>query len=116
MLTQKQFYVALWDELRTRAKAGDEQPNISSDMSYDEVKDRTSPAVGSDDEEGMLFDETISAYSMRRKASLDFLVDALTESLNKAFKPYITRTRWTPISDDSTASESKLLMILLFQF
>ena len=34
-------------------------------MSYDHVKDRTSAAVGSEDGGGILFDETIAAYSAR---------------------------------------------------
>ena len=45
-------------------------------MSLEQVKDRTSNAVGSGSDEGGLFDETIAAYKLRRKAAGDFLVSA----------------------------------------
>lgn len=72
-------------------------------MSYEELKDRTSTAVGSDEEGGGLFDETIAAYSMRRKTAGDFLVSALVDSHNKAFRAYTSRKHWTPISQEEPA-------------
>lgn len=57
--------------------------------------------MGSDSDDGGLFDETIAAYKLRRKAAADFLVSALVDSHNKAFKAYIDRTHWTPASDEA---------------
>lgn len=77
-------------------------------MSLEQVKDRTSNAVGSGSDEGGLFDETIAAYKLRRRAAGDFLVSALVESHNKAFKAYIDRAHWTPASNETVIDASQL--------
>lgn len=68
-------------------------------MSFDEVKDRTSSSMGENMDEGALFDETIAAYNMRRKAAQDFLISALVESHGKAFRSYTTRVQWTTVGE-----------------
>lgn len=80
-------------------------------MSYDQVKDRTSAAVGSDEDGGVLFDETISAYSMRRKAAQDFLIAAVVDSHQKAFRPYLHKAQWTTINEDPSAIDPYQLAI-----
>ncbi|EFQ27508.1 RINT-1 family protein [Colletotrichum graminicola] len=95
----EEFFVTLWDQLQGRATKEGEPSRMSGEMSYEEVKDRTSAAVGSEGDEGVLFDETIAAYSLRRKTAQDFLVNALADSHYKAFRAYSTRTHWTTISD-----------------
>jgi hypothetical protein len=70
-------------------------------MSYDQVKGRTSAAVGSEEDGGVLFDETIAAYSQRRKRAEEFLSDALVGSQRKAFKAYLHRPQWSTIADDA---------------
>ncbi|CRK44721.1 hypothetical protein BN1723_019545, partial [Verticillium longisporum] len=40
--SNEDLFVTLWDELQTRAKPGNEPAEIAGDMSYEEVKDRTS--------------------------------------------------------------------------
>lgn len=101
----EEFFVVLWDQLQGRATKEGETSRMSGEMSYEEVKDRTSAAVGSEGDDGVLFDETIAAYSLRRKTALDFLVSALADSHYKAFRAYSTRTQWTTISENG--SESK---------
>lgn len=72
-------------------------------MSYELVKDRTSSSVGSSEDDGVLFDETIAAYSLRRKRAQEFLSEALIESHRKAFRSYTVGRRWTTISDEAPA-------------
>ncbi len=79
-------------------------------MSYDDVKGRTSSAVGTDADGGVLFDETIAAYRHCRTRAQGFLVDAVTESHHKAFKAYLQRPQWTPVSDDPSPSEYLLVV------
>ncbi|KAF3357663.1 hypothetical protein VdG1_05766 [Verticillium dahliae VDG1] len=109
--SNEDFFVTLWDELQTRAKPGNEPAEIAGDMSYEEVKDRTSTAVGSDNGDGILFDETIAAYALRRKAAQDFLVGALSKSHNDALKAYSTKVQWTTISDNGAEVDSFQLAI-----
>ncbi|RBR24142.1 uncharacterized protein FIESC28_03042 [Fusarium coffeatum] len=104
--SNEEFFVSLWDELQTRALHRTSQGNnITSTMSYDDVKDRTSAAVGEKHEDGALFDETATAYSMRRKAAQELLVGALVESHNKAFRAYTTRVQWTTVGETAILDE-----------
>ncbi|KAH6891074.1 TIP-1 family-domain-containing protein [Thelonectria olida] len=96
--SNEEFFVSLWDELQTRA-SNRRSTNITSSLSYDDVKGRTSSAVGHESDDGALFDETVAAYSQRRKAGLDLLVGALIEANSKAFRPYTHNVQWTTIGD-----------------
>ena len=80
-------------------------------MSYDHVKDRTSSVVGTEDDGGALFDETIAAYSLRRQRAQDFLVDAVVESHQKAFYAYLKRPQWTTINEDPAAVDPSSLAV-----
>ncbi|KAL0939703.1 rint-1 family protein [Colletotrichum truncatum] len=109
--SNEEFFVTLWDQLQARATKDGEPSRMSGDMSYEEVKDRTSTAVGADTDDGILFDETIAAYSLRRKTAQDFLVNALSDSHYKAFRAYATRTQWTTISDGGSEIDPSQLAI-----
>lgn len=87
--------------MQTRAKRTDDDGDIASGMSYENVKDRTSAVVGSDGDGGILFDETIAAYAGRRKTAEEYLVSALVDSHQKALRPYLAKAQWTTISDVS---------------
>ncbi|KAL2268353.1 hypothetical protein VTJ83DRAFT_3199 [Remersonia thermophila] len=103
--SNEEFFVTLWAQLQARAKAAQDQTNLAGGMSYDHVRDKTSSAVGKDDGEGdsVLFDETIAAYSQRRKRAEEFLSEALVESHRKAFRAYLHRTQWSTVADDAAA-------------
>ncbi|CAI4220019.1 unnamed protein product [Parascedosporium putredinis] len=95
-------------KLQSRSKTSDEQRVLSGEISYEEVKDRTSSAIGSNTGDGGLFDETIAAYTLRRKAARDYIEAALVDSQNKAFRAYLSRTHWTPASEDHAIDPSQL--------
>lgn len=97
--------MTLWEQLQTRAKATDDQSNLAGGMSYDHVRERTSAAVGKEEDGGVLFDETIGAYSQRRKRAEEFLSDALVESHRKAFKAYLHRPHWSTVADDAATGD-----------
>ncbi|KXH29708.1 RINT-1 family protein [Colletotrichum nymphaeae SA-01] len=107
----EEFFVTLWDQLQGRATKEGETSRMSGEMSYEEVKDRTSAAVGSEANDGVLFDETIAAYSLRRKTAQEFLVNALADSHYKAFRAYATRTHWTTISDSGSEIDPSQLAV-----
>jgi len=104
-----QFFVMLWDELQTQARRDgrgtyDNGRPAAVSVDYDQVRDKTSAAVGSSDGGvGLgLFDETVAAYAARRRTAQDFLIGALVDAHAKALWPYIGRVQlhW------STAVES----------
>ncbi|KAI0475224.1 RINT-1 family protein [Xylariaceae sp. FL0804] len=95
--SNEEFFVTFWEELQTRARRNDE--HVTGDMTHEHVKDRISEAVGSDGDDGMLFDETIAAYRHRRQAAEEYLVSALGDSHQKAFRPYLSKPQWTTVND-----------------
>ncbi|KAK1766496.1 TIP-1 family-domain-containing protein [Phialemonium atrogriseum] len=103
--SNEEFFVTLWEQLQARAKASEDQTNLAGGMSYDHVKDRTSSTVGTEDDGGVLFDETIVAYTQRRERAADFLIEALVESHHKAFRAYLQRPQWTTINEDISAAD-----------
>ncbi|KAL2194858.1 TIP-1 family-domain-containing protein [Corynascus similis CBS 632.67] len=100
--SNEEFFVTLWEQLQTRAKASEDQSNLAGGMSYDHVRDKTSAAVGKEEDGGVLFDETIAAFSQRRKRAEEFLSESLVESHRKAFKAYLHRPQWSTIADDAS--------------
>lgn len=109
--SNEEFFVDMWDRLHARAKSNDGQGNLAGGMSHDEVKDRTSKTIGSDEDGGILFDETIKAYSARRKTALEWLIAAVQDSHSKAFRPYIQRAQWMTMSEDSSVVDPYQLAI-----
>ncbi|KAH8668518.1 RINT-1 family protein [Xylariales sp. PMI_506] len=95
------FFMLLWEELRARAKRVEDQTNLVGGMSYDHVRDRTSSEIDSDGD-GTIFDETIKFYSKRRESAQSFLVSALVESHQTAFRPYLSKTQWSIVNGDSS--------------
>jgi RAD50-interacting protein 1 len=107
----EEFFITLWEQLNARSRDREDAANFAGGMSYDEVKDRTSTSMGEDEEGGILFDETIMAYSQRGKAAQDFLVGALVETHQKAFRPYISRAQWQTVNNDSSRSKLQTLVV-----
>jgi hypothetical protein len=94
-----QFFIDLWDELQSRAKTTDINDNLAGTMSYTEVKDSTSTAVGSD-AEGSVFDVTIAGFGHLRNRAEDFVLQALNYDFSGSFKHYFTRSQWTTVGDE----------------
>lgn len=68
----------------------------------DDIKERTVAAVDGGDENGAIFDETIAAYTNRRRAGEELLVGALVESHSKALRPYTHNVQWTTVGESAT--------------
>ncbi|KAF3763655.1 hypothetical protein M406DRAFT_279700 [Cryphonectria parasitica EP155] len=109
--SNEEFFVEMWDRLQARARGSDDQNNLAGGMSHDEVRGRTSQSVGSTGDGGILFDETIKAYAARRQQAQDWLIAAVQDSQSKAFRPYIQRTQWLTISEDSSPIDPYTLAI-----
>lgn len=89
----------LWERLQAGPQSN-KQHNVAGSMSFDEVKDRTSSAMG-EAVDGGVFDEMITAYTNRRKAAHDLLVHALVDSHSKPFRHYGSRVHFTTVGDSS---------------
>ncbi|RWA11204.1 hypothetical protein EKO27_g3901 [Xylaria grammica] len=106
--SNEEFFITLWEELQARARNNSDQGTLAGGMSQEDVKDRISSAVGTNEDTGILFDETIAAYSSRRKTAEEYLVSALIDSHQKAFRPYLGKPQWTTISSDLNIDTSQL--------
>jgi len=73
-------------------------------MSYTEVKDVTSNAVGSDTD-GSLWDVTIENYERVRQKAEMLLLQAVQYSFPTTFKQYINKPQWTTIGEFPPAGE-----------
>ena len=67
-------------------------------MSYADVKDSTSNAVGSETE-GSVFDVTIAGYGRLRTRAEDFMTQAIKYNHSASFRHYFTRAQWTNVGD-----------------
>ncbi|KAL9096433.1 MAG: hypothetical protein Q9165_001430 [Trypethelium subeluteriae] len=96
------FFLELWDELQDRAR-GRTNKTIAVDMTIQDVAQRTSSAVGKDEDTGALFDETANAYRRLRVRTEGIIIEALTRSVREALRPYGRINPWSTLSLPSTA-------------
>ena len=99
-----QFFVELWEELQNRAKTTNVKDNLAGSMTYAEVKDVTSDAVGSESE-GSLFDVTINNYKSIQNKADNLIEQAIKYSFSTIFKQYLSKAQWTTIGDLPTPSK-----------
>lgn len=95
-----QFFVVLWEDLQTRDAQRSKRNSAASGIAPDSILGRV-PSHLSDNgsSDGGIFDETVSAYSSRRKAAEQLLVNALVDSHAKAFRAYASKVQWTTVGD-----------------
>jgi len=74
-------------------------------MTYTEVKDVTSDAVGSQDT-GSVFDVTIHGFERIRDKAESLIIQAIKYDFPTSFKQYLTKPQWTTIGDVSQVSKS----------
>ena len=111
------FFIDLWDELQQRAtsKAGPTSPDIG-DMTLEGVARRTSRAVGSEEESGALFDETVGAYHRLRTRTEEIIQEKMAQDARESLRPYLRLTSWAYVaSDTSNPAPSPELATLLDQ-
>ena len=99
------FFLELWDELQDRA-SGRIHKNVAGDMTIQDVAQRTSSAVGKEEDTGALFDETANAYHRLRVRAEGIIVEALTKNVREALRPYERINPWSALSLSSTGSAS----------
>lgn len=102
------FFLELWEELqdRARGRTAGGRGNVAGDMSVADVAEKTSAAVGTEDDTGALFDETAESYRRLRVRSEGTIVDLLNDSIHAAIRPYRKLITWNSIVQTSSASLS----------
>ena len=103
------FFLELWDELQDRARSNTGR-NLAGPMSVEDVAERTSNQVGSEEDSGALFDETASAYKRLRVRTEGLIQDLLIDNIKVSLRPYSRINPWSLLSPDTTSSASALAL------
>lgn len=93
------FFLELWDELQDRARCHTGK-NLAGPMSVEDVAERTSSTVGSQEESGALFDETAGAYRRLRIRTESIMQDALIHTIRDSLRPYSRINPWSAFSTE----------------
>lgn len=101
--SNEEFFIDMWEDLQERAKDTDSNAKLAGEMSYNEVRDSTSDAMGSESE-GAVFDKTIETFEKLRQMAESYITQAIKYSFPVSFKQYITRPQWCTIGDASSSS------------
>lgn len=101
------FFLELWDELQDRARRSTGK-NLAGPMSIEDVAERTSSAVGSEEDTGALFDETAGAYKRLRVRSEGIIQDMLIHSIRENLRPYGRINPWSSLSSSEPTTSLAL--------
>lgn len=100
------FFLELWDELQDRARRNTGNKNLAGPMSVEDIAERTSSTVGSNEDSGALFDETAGAYRRLRIRTEGIMQDTLIHDLRESIRPYGRINPWSSLSSDSIPSSA----------
>lgn len=101
------FFLDLWDELQDRARKNTGK-NLAGPLSVEDVAERTSSAVGSEEDTGALFDETAGAYRRLRIRSEGIMQEMLIHSIREYLRPYGRINPWSSLSSVEPSSSLAL--------
>lgn len=93
----------IWNHLQDRAKVTRVEDNLVGNMTYTEVKDCTSEAVGSL-EEGSVFDVAINDFEKLRNKAENLIGGALKYKFPANFSQYLSKPEWQTIDDAPLSS------------
>ncbi len=104
------FFLELWDELQDRARRNTSGQGLAGPMSVEDVADRTSSAVGSEEDSGALFDETAGVYRRLRVRTEGFIQDMLIHSSRDALRSYARINPWSSLASEPAQTTSSLAL------
>ena len=101
------FFIELYDEIqfRIRKNVGSGM-KLAGDMSVQDVAERTSSAIASEEESGALFDETAGHYRRLRIRAESLVQDMLIHNIRESLRPYSRINPWSSLASDLVGSSS----------
>ncbi|KAK2590831.1 hypothetical protein QQS21_011495 [Conoideocrella luteorostrata] len=109
--SDEEFFVALWEELQARDSQKSKRNSTGSNIEPDSILGRVPSTLSEGSDDSGIFDETVSAYSSRRKAAEQLLVNALVDSHTKAFRTYVNKVQWTTVGDAAVLDDPSQLSV-----
>lgn len=99
------FFLDMWDELQDRARENTNKNNIVGSMTIEDVAERTSSMVGSqNDNTGALFDETAGAYKRLRVRTESIMQETLIHHLRESLHSYGRIKPWSSLNNNIDSS------------
>lgn len=99
------FFLDMWDELQDRARGNTNKKNMVGSMTIEDVAERTSSTVGSqDDNTGALFDETAGAYKRLRVRTESIMQETLIHHLRESLRSYGRIKPWSSLNNNIDSS------------
>ncbi|GJN71302.1 hypothetical protein PLICBS_005365 [Purpureocillium lilacinum] len=109
--SDEEFFATLWEELQARDTKRKRLSGMSEASEHDGALNRVSSNLGQGSEDSGIFDETVAAYTMRRKGAEQLLVGALAESHAKALRSYLHHVQWTTVGETAVLDDPSQLSI-----
>ncbi|OAQ66528.1 RINT-1 family protein [Pochonia chlamydosporia 170] len=110
--SDEEFFVVLWEDLQARDRQQSKRNSAASGIEPESILGRVPSNLGDNgNNDSGIFDETVSAYTSRRKAAEQLLINALADSHAKAFRAYINKVQWTTVGDAAVLDDPSQLSI-----
>ncbi|OAA49622.1 RINT-1 family protein [Metarhizium rileyi] len=110
--SDEEFFVVLWEDLQARDAQRSKRNSAASGIEPEGILGRVPSSLGDGDGGGGgIFDETVAAYSSRRKAAELLLVSTLANSHAKAFRAYVSKVQWTTVGEAAILDDPSHLSI-----
>ncbi|RCI11307.1 hypothetical protein L249_7591 [Ophiocordyceps polyrhachis-furcata BCC 54312] len=107
-----EFFASLWEELQAQdATKPSSHAATDDDDDDDDDDDEVQGRVPDASADSAIFDETVSAYTMRRKAAEELLISALADSHSKAFRAYLHQAQWTTVGEAAILDDPSQLSV-----
>lgn len=103
--SDEEFFVVLWEELQSRDAQRSKRNSAASGIEPDSILGRVPSTLTESSNDSGIFDETVSAYSSRRKAAEQLLVHALADIHTKVFRNYVNKVQWTTVGDTAVLDD-----------
>lgn len=104
------FFLELWDELQDRARRNATGEGLAGPMSLEDVADRTSSNVGSEEDSGGLFDEIAGAYRRLRIRTESIIQDMLIYRIRDTLRPYSRINPWSSLSSETSSNPTAVAL------
>lgn len=101
-----QFFIALWNELQARARHTEVNDSVAGPMTLGDVKDVISSSLGSDEDGGGMFDESVSTFKALRSKAEQLIIQAIKYAYPTSLRPYFHKPQWTTITNEPVSMEA----------
>ncbi|RDW63962.1 hypothetical protein BP5796_10464 [Coleophoma crateriformis] len=105
-LNNEEFFITLWNELQARARQTEVNDSVAGPMTLGDVKDVISSSLGSDEDGGGMFDESVATFKSLRSKAEQLIIQAIKYAYPTSLRPYFHKPQWTTITSEPVSMET----------